>query len=527
MKKYILILGVLSFLDVGCQHRDKNHEENNARDKPNIILIYADDLGRGLLGTYGQEIIKTPNIDKLADEGIRFDNAYGCMYCAPARASLLTGMHDCHSNLWNITKAGIYMQVDNGSTLEEVKEQIHRVAMPAREGEVFLAQIAKQAGYTTAEFGKLEWGFATTPERIDRHGWDYHFGYYDHQRCHGFYPPFLFENGKKLDIPGNTRIDCGKTREPETPENYEARWDMDGKTEYSEHIIMDKLLTFMEEHNPKKTNKPFFIYFPTQLPHGPVSVPKVHPDFKDNCQLNAIEKEYATMVKILDDDVGRIYTKLSDLDMLDNTIVVFTSDNGHEIYYSQEGRCSKDKTKQLDGTPYDNITTKFYSELNGDIFDGNDGMAGLKRSNWEGGTRVPLFWYWKDKIVSGTVSNQMVSNYDFLNTLAELIGEMPVSDKDGKSYAKLLFGKECDPRPYSIYASRMGPALVSHDGWKLRYYLQKNVFQLYYLPFDYREEENLAKQHPQKVDELKKILFDECDRVWKNGLSSPVLEYLN
>jgi len=486
--------------------------------KPNIILIYADDLGRGLLGTYGQKIITTPNIDRLASEGIQFENAYGCMLCAPARASLITGMHDCHSNVWNITEAGIYKKLGIELTYNEIKDKINACAKPAKEGDVFLGQVAQNAGYVTAEFGKLEWGFATTPERIKRHGWDYHFGYYDHVQCHGFYPPFLFENGEKIEIPGNTRVDCGKTLEPETEKSYNDRWNMEGKKVYSENIIMDKLLSFMEKNNPNKTDKPFFIYFPTQLPHGPVSIPEIHPDFIHNDNLTSIEKEYASMVKMLDDDVGRIYSKLEELDLIDNTILVFASDNGHEIYYSQEGRCSKDRNRSLAGESYDNIKTKFYSELNGDIFDGNDGMAGLKRSNWEGSTRIPLFWYWKGKIPAGTVSHQMVSNYDFLNTLAEIVGENQIAGKDGVSYANTLFGGKSKVRDYSVYASYMGPAIVTKEGWKLRYYLQKDVFQLYYLPEDYREENDLASSKPEKVESLKKILFEECDRDWNNGV---------
>ena len=486
--------------------------------KPNVILIYADDLGRGLLGTYGQQIIKTPNIDRLADEGIRFENAYGCMLCAPARASLITGMHDCHSNEWNITQAGIYKKLDKEFTLEEIEKKIHNVAIPAKENDVFLGQVAQQAGYTTAEFGKLEWGFATTSKRIKRHGWDYHFGYYDHVRCHGFYPPFLFENGNKVDIQGNIRVDCGKTGEPETPEKYKERWDMEGKTVYSENIIMDKLLAFIENNKPSKTQKPFFIYFPTQLPHGPVAIPEVHPDFIQNNELTQIEKEYASMVKMLDDDVGRIFSKLEELKIADNTIIIFTSDNGHEIYYSQKDRCSKNRNKSLSGEVYDNIHTKYYSELNGDVFDGNDGMAGLKRSNWEGGTRIPLFWHWKGKIQPGSVSNQMVSNYDFLNTLAEIVGEKQVDGKDGISYAKTLFGEKTLERDYNVYSSYWGPALVTKEGWKIRYYLQKNVFQLYFLPDDYREENDLSNLNPDMVEKLKTILFEECERNWKNGV---------
>lgn len=511
MKRFSLHLGL--FLLMGFTAIAQNKQTK----KPNVVLIYADDMGRGMLGTYGQKIITTPNIDRLAADGIQFERAYGGMYCAPARASLLTGMHDCHGgDAMTIVKAGIYKELGNGLTLEQITSKINKVAVPAKENEVFLGQVAQKAGYTTGQFGKLEWGFATTPERMERHGWDHHFGYYDHVRCHGFYPPFFFEDGKKIVIPGNTHIDCAKTTEFDSPENYKVRWNMEGKAVYSEHIIMDKMLTFLDDNNPQKTNKPFFLYFPTQLPHGPTMVPEVHPEVKNNPDLTEWEKEYASMVKMLDDDVGHIYRKLEEMGVLDNTIIVFTADNGHEIYYPKEGRTSKGNVN-VKGQEYDNIYTRFNSVVAGDVFNGNDGMSGKKRDNWEGGVRVPLFWYWKDKIKAGTVSEQMVSNYDFLNTLAELVGVEQVKEKDGISYAKTLFGGQSEARNYTVYASTMGPALVTQEGWKLRYYLKKDVFQLYYLPEDYEEVNDLAKKNPKKLEELKAILYKECDNNWANG----------
>ena len=511
LKNHQLVLIALLIIQV------LNACTNNTPElKPNIILVYADDLGRGLLGAYGQQFITTPNIDKLASEGIRFDNVYGCMLCAPARASLLTGMHDCHRDEWNVTTGGIYKKLDREMKFEEIIHQIHAVAKPAKEDEIFLGQVAQNAGYITAEFGKLEWGFATTPDRLTRHGWDYHFGYYDHVRCHGFYPPFLFENGQKVDLPGNTHIDCAKTPESGTPENDALRMDKNGKAIYSENIIMEKLLAFMDNNHPGKTGHPFLIYFPTQLPHGPTSIPEVHEDFIGLDTLTQIEKEYASMVKMLDDDVGRIKSKLEEMEILDNTVIIFTADNGHEIYYSYEGRTVKND-RRIDGTKYDNVTTKFYSELSGDIFDGNDGMAGMKRSNWEGGTRVPLLWYWKGKINSGQVSKQMVSNYDLLNTIAEITGQPQIESKDGISYAKTLFGSKSKERDYTVFSSFMGPAIVTKDGWKLRYFKPKDIYQLYFLPEDYREEFELSDQHPARVQELAKILLEECDGNLENG----------
>jgi len=411
----------------------------------------------------------------------------------------------------------IYKKLDIEKSFQGIKDDIHAVANPADEGEVFLGQVAQKAGYTTAEFGKLEWGFATTPERIERHGWDYHFGYYDHVRCHGFYPPFLWENSLKVDIPGNTHVDCAKHPDIGSPENDSIRWNMEGKAVYSEDIIMEKLLAFMDDNNPKETSKPFFIYYPTQQPHGPVSIPEVHPAYASNNALIPMEKEYASMVTLLDDNVGRIRSKLDKMGVLDNTIIIFTADNGHEVYYNSEGRCAKNPYRRLDGTTLDNINTKYYSEENGDLFDGNDGMGGIKRSNWEGGVRVPLFWYWKGQIKGGQVNKQMVSNYDLLNTIAEISGQEELKSKDGISYAKTLFGGESQVRDYTVFSSFMGPALVTNDGWKLRYFQPGDLFQLYYLPNDYREENDLASEHTERVKQLKEILLKECDGDLDNG----------
>ncbi|MBD3183810.1 sulfatase-like hydrolase/transferase [Candidatus Poribacteria bacterium] len=170
---------------------------------PNIIYIYADDLGRGMLSCYGQKHFETPNIDSIANDSVLFRHFYGCAFCAPARASLISGIHDAHAGRWSLTRAGIYIGLSNGTmTYDKIRELINNTGIEARADDVFLGNMAREAGYVTGQIGKLEWGFSTTPERIKRHGWDYHYGYYDHQRCHGFYPPFLFENGEIIHIKG-------------------------------------------------------------------------------------------------------------------------------------------------------------------------------------------------------------------------------------------------------------------------------------------------------------------------------------
>lgn len=487
-------------------------------DKPNIILIYADDLGVGLLSHEGQQIITTPNIDKLAEEGLRFQNAYSCMLCAPARASLLTGLHDCHSNKFEITNAGIYKKISTGeSTHQEIERIINAKLSPVPEDVRFLAETVKKAGYSTAQFGKLEWGFAVSHEQILRHGWDHYLGYMDHVRAHGFYPPFLFRNGELVEIKGNTLTNCGKSGEPETPEVYKERWNMKGKEAYSQNIFMDSILHFIAENK----DQPFFLYFPTQLPHGPVSIPAIHPDFINDNRLTQIEKEYASMVKMLDDNVGQILRRLKELNIQENTIVIFTSDNGHEIYYAQNDRIHKPYRNLKTGELFDNLKSKYYSQLGGDVFDGNGGRAGLKRSNLQGGIEVPLIIRWPKRIQSGRESNLLVANYDLLPTLAEITGYDGQIKTDGLSfYKELIKGNSLVGHDFIVYSSFLGPTLITNEGWKLRTFLAKDVFELYYLPDDYREEYDVSKKKPEKLKELKIKLLEACDGDYNHGLYS-------
>ncbi len=484
-------------------------------DNPNVILIFADDLGRGMLSCYGQQHFETPNIDRLANEGMKFNHAYGCAFCAPSRASMLTGIHDCHQGRWTYTKAGIYESISTGEmTPSEISELIHTTGLQAGPNDVFLAEIAEQAGYTTGQIGKLEWGFATTAERIRRHGWQYHYGYYDHQRCHGFYPPFLFENGQLTNIRGNTHTNCGKHPNSESAENMEIRRNRQGKAVYSQDIFNDKIIEFLRNHR----DEPFFLYHPSQLPHGPISVPDIHPSLKQASELTTYEKEYASMILKLDETVGIILDELEQLGIDDRTMIVFSSDNGHEVYYRQQGRTTG-RQADLEGNPLDDITTKFYSETGGDVFDGNDGMAGLKFSSWEGGTRIPYMVRFPGKVTPGSLSDHMLTNYDLMPTLADFIEtEMP-QDKDGVSFLPTLLERHEDQQHHEwvIYASRLGPALVTSDGWKLRYINRTDSFQLYHLPNDYREENDISADHPDLVARLRGWMHNACDGDYQNG----------
>lgn len=247
---------------------------------------------------------------------------------------------------------------------------------------------------------------------MTRHGWDHYYGYLDHVGCHGFYPPFLFEDGKIVMIDGNTQTNCAKTLEGETQATYDARWNMTGKVQYSQDLFDEKIKEFIRNN---KAN-PFFLYHPTQLPHGPVMIPSVSPQVKNNPNLTQIEKEYASMVIRLDSVVGMIMDELVTQGIADKTILLFTSDNGHEIYYSQAGRVSKPYGQ------YDDWNTVYYSDKHGDIFNGNGSVRGFKRQNSEGGPRVPMAVYLPGVVPAEVRNHQFVAHYDLIPTFAEMLG---------------------------------------------------------------------------------------------------------
>ena len=487
------------------------------KNKPNVIFIYADDLGRGMLSCYGQKYFKTPNIDRLANEGMRMNNAYGCAFCAPARASMITGTHDCHRGGWTYTRGGVYQRVADGRMqLDELSELIHTLSLNPDEHETFLAQVPKQAGYTTGQIGKLEWGFATTDREVRRHGWDYHYGYYDHVDCHGFYPPYLFENGEMISIKGNNRADCGKaTGKNETDFDKEERWDKKDKAVYSQDLFDEKIVKFLQDNR----DQPFFLYHPSQLPHGPIIIPEVHPAVADIADLTDYEKEYASMVLRLDQTVGVILDELERLGIDDNTMVMFCSDNGHSVYYRQEGRCASAKPF-AGGEPFDQVHTRFNSEIGGDIFNGNDGFSGLKFTNWEGGVRLPFLARWPGVIPEQTETDRLLSNYDLMATMADLLDVPMPSNKDGVSYLNTLRGELDAKRGAPVYfASGKGPAMVNDDGFKLRKVTlpQENLYQLFNLKQDYTESNNVVFEHRDLVNQMSTDLLFACDGNFNNG----------
>ena len=480
------------------------HPTANPVDAPNVVFIYADDMGRGMLSHFGQKIISTPHIDRIFQEGTGFEYAYGCMYSAPSRASMLTGYHDCRKDKWRIPRGGQLQEADTMEKWDSVENKVNAAHIELPPGDDYLPQIFKKAGYVTGQFGKLEWGFTATRKQMRTHGWDEYCGYLDHQRAHFYYPRFLYENDSIVYFPENHHPTSGRGFESESPENYRKRWDMTGKVTYSQGIFLDRIIHFIRKHK----SEPFFLYHPTQLPHGPVAIKEVHPSVKNRTDLSEIEKEYASMVLKLDEHVGIILAELEKQGLLENTIIIFSADNGHETYYTNGKRCRKSPNRSMDNRKFDAWDFPYTSERTGDRFDGNDGMSGKKWMNWEGSVRVPLTLMWKGHIPAGRMSEQVVSHYDLLPTLADLLQVKLQTKKDGVSLLPVLVGgqERLNEERYVLLNAPEGPAVVSSNHWKLRYNRKRKEYRLHYLPEDYKEETILNALHPDRLNQLKEVL---------------------
>jgi len=483
-----------------------------AKKNPNVIYIYASDLGKGLLSAYGQNHFTTPNIDALIKNGVSFNNAYGGSLSAYARASQLTGYHDCNKNKWRISNGGVYAKEDT-SYLHANEEFVNDASIFLPDNDLYLPQVFRSAGYLTCQIGKLGIGNTSTRQQMFRYGWDYFYGFLDLVRSEGYYPPFLFENDRMVLIEGNTRKNCGISPMLETEYSYQERWNMEGKKTYAPDLFINKIIEFLHEFKDHS----FFLMYSATLPRGPVSVPAVHPEVANNEELTPIEKEFASMVKHLDDQVGIIMKELQSLDLDGNTIIVFSSDNGHEINYQQEGRITKPLINQKTREKFDNFFYKYRSDEAGDIFNGNAGMAGLKYSNLEGGICVPLTFYWKGKLKK-SVCEEVVSGYDFLPTMADLLGVKLRTKKDGVSFLPALMkGRKLPKNKYIITGSDEGPAMITNEGWKLRYQRSQKVYELYNLKKDREEKYDVKLRFPEIVEKMKKTLIKECDGRIENG----------
>ena len=461
----------------------------HAARKPNVILILADDLGYKELGCYGQKKIKTPHLDQLAKDGMRFNRNYsGNAVCAPSRCVLLTGKHPGHAYIRN-----------NG----EFKPEGQR---PIPLAELTLAEVFKKEGYVTGAFGKWGLGGPGTEGDPMNQGFDRFYGYNCQRHAHSFYPDYLWSDRQKValanfpPVPGHASFP--KDADPQDPKSYEV---FKGK-DYASDRINEQVLKFIKDNQ----DNPFFLYYPTLIPHLALHVPdeELRPYLELQWNDPPFTKAkgygytphftpraaYAAMITRMDRYIGKVLTLIESLGLTNDTIIIFTSDNG---------------------------TTHLKLEVDYDFFDSVGALRGLKGSLYEGGVRVPLLVKWPGKIKEGTVSNKITGFEDWMITLHSMIeAKTPiVVEHDGHDLASLLVGEDCSERPflYREFSGYGGQQAVWMGKWKG---VRQNMLckekkhepfkiELYDLSVDETETFDVAKRYPKIVSKIESIMKNE------------------
>ncbi len=411
--------------------------------QPNIVFIMVDDLGYGDLGSYGQKTVKTPHLDKIAAEGMRFTQFYaGSTVCAPSRCVLMTGK--------NLGRAFIR---GNG------KDNL-------RPSDMTVAKLLKSAGYATGQFGKWGIGHEGSAGIPTKQGFDEFYGYLDQHHAHNFYPTFLIHNGKRVKlrniVPNEGRFGQGVASK---------------KVDYSHDLIMDRALKWVDSVH----KKPFFLYLSLTIPHANneagrkgMEVPDLGPYADKNWPEPA--KGFAGMIHRLDRDMGRLMARLKTHGIDNRTIVMFTSDNGP---HNEGGHKAA-------------------------TFDSNGPLRGTKRDLYDGGIRVPMLVRWPGKIKPGTTNDHIGYSGDLMATAAHLAGVKPPADIDSISFVPTLMGYNDKQKQHkylywefyewgSAQAIRMGK-------WKvIRKPMMTGKIQVFDVSKDIGEKNNIANQHPEIV----------------------------
>ena len=457
--------------------------------KPNIVLILADDLSFRDLGIWGQDKFRTPHLDALAAAGVRFTQAYaGAPECAPSRGTLMTGLHVGHAPIRSNRSA---------------RGQDHLYPE-----DITLAETLKRAGYATGFFGKWGIGLPGTPGTPDKQGFDVAFGFYDQRRAHTFFPRYLYANAERIDYPGNDGFDMDhmyldnrtKPEVRDTRKHYTADGALippgvadPAQAVYSQAVIEERALQFVRQ----RRSNPFFLYFATQLPHGPLIVDSLG-DFNRRDDFPTVaHREWAAMVARLDAFAGRLVGLLKRLGLYDDTLIVFASDNGYSMCgYTARGNAA--------------------ANWPDDPFFRNKGpFRGGKFSVLEGGIRVPFFMH-QPKKIAAAVSGVPVWLIDLMPTLADLAGVKPAHAVDGESLTPLLQGNATDfPADRPLYwaadreqAVRMGP-------WKAYRKSPERKTELYLIEEDIHGDRDLADAYPQIVKRIEAVMASaHVDHPW-------------
>ncbi len=480
MKNVLILFGMLA-ATAGCV--TASAQQKAVQRRPNIIFIYADDLGVGEIGVYGQQKIRTPHLDRLAKEGVKFNQFYtGTPVCAPARCMLMTGRHGGHSYIrGNYELGGFPDSLEGGQ-------------MPLPEGTLTVARMLKQAGYATGAIGKWGLGMHYSTGSPNRQGFDYFYGYLDQKQAHNFYPTHLWENSGR-DTLNNPPIDVHKRIDPATA----ADGDFDyfkGK-EYAVDAMTGKAVDFIRKHR----KAPFFLYLPYTIPHVSLQAPdaavkqyigqfpeKPYYGQQSYAAAKYPLSTYAAMITYLDAQVGIIMELVKKLGLDGNTVIMFSSDNG--------------------ATFNGGVDAKFFNSVSG--------LRGLKMDLYEGGIREPFIARWPGKIPANTQSDLVAVQYDMMATFAAIAG-IPAPENDGISLLPEMTGNRGSQAKrsylYFEYPEKGGQLAIRMGKWKaVKTGLKQNrhkPWELYDLSADPSESKDIASQHPDLLRQLDEIVKKE------------------
>ncbi len=452
-----------------------------AETKPNIVFILADDLGYRELGSFGQQLIRTPNLDQLAKQGMRLTQHYcGNAVCAPSRCVLMTGKHPGHA----------YVR-SNKSTPPEGQ-------WPIPNSEVTVAELLKAQGYTTGAFGKWGLGGPDSSGEPLNQGVDRFFGYNCQAHAHSYYPSYLWDDDKRIELKNNPPVPGHKSLADDADRNDPRSYDEFKGTDYAPDRINAAALEFVRNNQ----DRPFFLYYPTVIPHVALHVPdqELEPYLKLGWKDPPFTREggygytphftpraaYAAMITRMDRYVGNLLKLLDELGLADNTLVVFSSDNG---------------------------TTHLDKEVDFTFFNSVGELRGLKGSLYEGGVRVPTIVRWPGKVAPGSESDRISGFEDWMPTFLDAIGASKSIPEniDGISLLPTLLGKSQPERPYLYreFPSYGGQQTIRVGDWKaVRQNMSKGNLQieLYNIAEDIGEQNDVAADHPDLIAKLAKMM---------------------
>jgi len=473
-----VLLGVAGALASGP--RALLDQSRRARN-PNIIVILADDLGYGEVGAFGQTKIRTPHLDALAGEGVKLTQHYsGSPVCAPSRCVLLTGRHTGHAYIRDNDEMG-----ERGDVWHDPALEGQRPLLP---GTDTMASVLKRAGYRTAVVGKWGLGGPGSTGEPNRQGFDDFFGFLCQRVAHNHYPAYLWRNTIKVPLAGNPGIYPHQKLPADRDPNDQASYREYSGTQYALDLMGDEARAFVRQHK----DEPFFLYFAPTISHAALQVPEdslreykgMFPETpykgdKGYLPHRTPRAAYAAMVTRMDREIGRIVAVVKELGLENDTLIVFTSDNG----------------------------PTFNGGTDSAFFDSAGPFRGLKQSLYEGGIRVPMVARWPGQIPPGTVSAHVSSFQDFMPTFAEVAGLSIPPGLDGISMLQALRGRPRAQRrhPY-LYWEFSGRQVVRLGDWKAIRHAATGTVELYNLADDIGERKDVSAAHPDVVARIDQVM---------------------